>query len=99
MKSLNGQNIFFSKIKRLFGKTTDCYHRNIGEVLRQRNIITEEQLQHALKVQKEKLYTHGKAVRLGQIIVGLGYASEEELVEAINIDYDISVESLTGSYV
>ncbi len=95
MKSLTGQNIFFSKIKRLFGKTTDYYHRNIGEVLRQRNIITEEQLQHALKVQKEKLYTHGKAVRLGQIIVGLGYASEEELVEAINIDYDISVESLT----
>ncbi|MEE8553602.1 MAG: adenylate/guanylate cyclase domain-containing protein [Desulfobacterales bacterium] len=94
MKSLTGQNIFFSKIKRLFGKTTDNYHRNIGEILRQRNIITEEQLQHALKVQKEKLYTHGKAVRLGQIIVGLGYALEEELVEAINVDYNISVESL-----
>jgi len=95
MKSLTGQNIFLSRIKRLFGKTTDDYRRNIGEVLRQRNIITEEQLQNALKVQKEKLHTHGKAVRLGQIIVGLGYASEEELVEAINIDYNISVESLT----
>lgn len=94
MKSLTGQNIFFSKIKRLFGKTTDDYHRNIGEVLRQRNIITEEQLQHALKVQKEKLYTHGKAVRLGQIIVGLGFASEKELVEAIKENYDITVKSL-----
>ena len=94
MKSLTGKNKYFSKIKRLFGKTPDIFHRNIGEVLRQGNIITEEQLQHALKVQKEKLYTHGKAVRLGQIIVGLGYASEKELVKAIKENYDITIKSL-----
>ncbi len=94
MKSLTGKNKYFSKIKRLFGKTPDIFHRNIGEVLRQGNIITEEQLQHALKVQREKLYTHGKAVRLGQIIVGLGYASEKELVKAIKENYDITIKSL-----
>ena len=94
MKPLTDKNIFFPKIKKLFGKTTDYYNRNIGEVLRQKDIITEEQLQHALKVQKEKLYTHGKAVRLGQIIVGLGFASEKELVEAIKENYDITVKSL-----
>jgi adenylate cyclase len=92
MKTSTDQNIFSSKIKKLFGKSTDYYHRNIGEVLRQGNIITEEQLQHALKVQKEKLYTHGKAVRLGQIIVGLGYASEKELVKAIKENYDITIK-------
>jgi len=36
----------------------------------------------------------GKAVRLGQIIVELGYASESDLVRAINDDDQISVTSL-----
>jgi len=66
----------------------------IGEVLRKREIVTEKQLQDALRVQKEKLNSFGRAVRLGQIIVELGYASEEELVEAVNREYQISVESL-----
>ena len=85
MNRLTTQNIFHSKIKKLFGKSSDDFHMTICEVLRRRDIITEKQLQEALKVQKEKLYTLGKAVRLGQIIVELGYASEEELVKAVNL--------------
>ena len=95
MKPLQPQNIVISKIRRLFGKSSDDYRMTIGEVLRQRGIITEKQLQHALAVQKEKLQNLGRAVRLGQIIVELGYASEEELVQAINVDYQIAVNSLT----
>jgi adenylate cyclase len=95
MNRLTTQNIFHSKIKKLFGKSSDDYHMTIGEVLRRRGIITEKQLQEALKVQKEKLYTLGKAVRLGQIIVELGYTSEEELVKAVNLEYQISVKTLT----
>jgi len=94
MNPLNSQNIFHSNIKKLFGKSPDDDPITIGEVLRRKGIITENQLQEALKVQKEKLYTLGKAVRLGQIIVELGYASEEELVKAVNIEYQISVKTL-----
>ncbi|MBC8491185.1 MAG: HAMP domain-containing protein [Candidatus Marinimicrobia bacterium] len=94
MNRLTSQNIIYSKIKKLFGKPPDDFRMTIGEVLKRKGIITEKQLQEALKVQKEKLYTLGKTVRLGQIIVELGYASEEELVKAVNIGYKISVKTL-----
>ena len=94
MNALTSQNIIYSKIKKLFGKPPDDFRMTIGEVLKRKGIITEKQLQEALKVQKEKLYTLGKTVRIGQIIVELGYASEEELVKAVNIGYQISVKTL-----
>jgi adenylate cyclase len=94
MNPLNSQNIIQTNIKKLFGKSSNDDRITIGEVLRRKGIITENQLQKALKVQKEKLYTLGKAVRLGQIIVELGYASEEELVNAVNTEYQISVKTL-----
>jgi adenylate cyclase len=94
MNPLTSQNIFHSKIKKFLGKSPDDFRITIGEVLRRKGIITEKQLREALKVQKEKLYTLGKAVRLGQIIVELGYASEEELVKAVNIGYQLSVKTL-----
>ena len=94
MNQLTSQNIIYSKIKKLFGKPPDDFRMTIGEVLKRKGIITEKQLQEALKVQKEKLYTLGKTVRIGQIIVELGYASEEELVKAVNIGYQISVKTL-----
>jgi adenylate cyclase len=94
MNPLTPQNIFRSRIKKLLGKSSDDLRITIGEILKRKGIITEKQLQEALKVQKEKLYTMGKAVRLGQIIVELGYASEEELVKAVNIGYQISVKTL-----
>jgi adenylate cyclase len=94
MNRLTSQNIIYSKIKKLFGKPPDDFRMTIGEVLKRKGIITEKQLQEALKVQKEKLYTLGKTVRIGQIIVELGYASEEELVKAVNIGYQISVKTL-----
>ena len=83
--------ILYYKIKNIFKTPSKDYRLTIGEVLKQRNIITERQLQTALDVQKEKLGKFGKAIRLGQIIVELGYASEEDLIEAINYDYQISV--------
>ncbi|MBW2180745.1 MAG: HAMP domain-containing protein [Deltaproteobacteria bacterium] len=94
MNLLTTPKYIHSKIKKLFGKHPDDFRMTIGDVLRRKGIITEKQLQEALKVQKEKLYTLGKTVRLGQIIVELGYASEEELVKAVNIGYQISVKTL-----
>ena len=95
MKPLSAQNFFQSRINRFLRKSTDNYSKTIGTILTKSGLITEEQLQNALKVQKDKLYTLGKAVRLGQIIVELGYASEEDLVKAVNDEYQISVNTLT----
>jgi len=95
MKPLSAQNFLQSRVNRFLRKSTDDYSKTIGTILTKRGIITEEQLQNALKVQKDKLYTMGKAVRLGQIIVELGYALEEDLVKAVNDEYQISVNTLT----
>jgi len=95
MKPLSAQNFLQSRINRLLRKSTDNYSKTIGMILRKRGVITEEQLLNALKVQKDKLYTLGKAVRLGQIIVELGYALEKDLVKAVNDEYQISVNTLS----
>lgn len=95
MKMSGTQHFFISKIHRLLRKPTGDYSKLMGQVLMKRGIISDVQLQSALKVQKEKLYTLGKAVRLGQIIVELGYAREDELVKAVNNEYKISVKTLS----
>jgi len=95
MKLSGIQHFFISKIHRLLRKPTGDYSKLMGQVLMKRGIISDVQLQSALKVQKEKLYTLGKAVRLGQIIVELGYARENELVKAVNNEYQISVKTLS----
>lgn len=69
----------------------------IGEVLLQKKIITRVQLEQALKVQENKLIELGQAVAIGLIIVELGYASEEQLVNAVNEHYKISVSSLSDN--
>lgn len=94
IKQTAGRSIFLSKIRGLFRRSSDDFRMTIGEVLRKREIVTDRQLQDALRVQKEKLNSLGRAVRLGQIIVELGYASEAQLVEAVNQEYQISVASL-----
>jgi adenylate cyclase len=95
MKMSGAQQFFKSKIHRLLRKSTDNYSKLMGQVLMKRGIVTDEQLQSALKVQKEKLFTLGKAVRLGQIIVELGYAQEKDLIKAVNDEYRISVKTLS----
>ncbi|MFC1591290.1 adenylate/guanylate cyclase domain-containing protein [Thermodesulfobacteriota bacterium] len=68
--------------------------RNFGDVLLQCSLISDEQLQHALRVQQEKLVQLGKAVPLGMVIAELGYASEASLLAAINEHYGLCATSL-----
>ncbi|MDA8139008.1 MAG: HAMP domain-containing protein [Desulfobacteraceae bacterium] len=67
----------------------------IGEVLKRSGIITEFQLKMALDAQREILLQKGKAVRLGQVIVDLGFATEADMIRTINKEYQISVTSLS----
>ncbi|MDY6905024.1 MAG: adenylate/guanylate cyclase domain-containing protein [Thermodesulfobacteriota bacterium] len=69
----------------------------IGEVLRQRGVITDQQLEHALDVQKSKFTEQGRVMPIGTIIVSLGYAEEAAVVAAINDHYKISVTTLSDN--
>ncbi len=71
--------------------------QHIGQVLVEKGIITPEQLETALKTQKERLIETGQAVRLGHIITVLGFAPEEVVVHAINEGFRISVASLSDN--
>ncbi len=69
----------------------------IGQVLCKKGIITDEQLAQALDFQKTRLIEQGLVTPLGMLIVEMGYASENRVVEAINAHYRISVSSLSDN--
>lgn len=73
---------------------TGDFDAYLGNILVKRHIISEEALFHALKVQKE-MFERGRPLHLGLIVVKLGYATEPEVVNAINEHFDLSVDSLT----
>ncbi|MCR4410767.1 MAG: hypothetical protein NUW11_10840, partial [Candidatus Saccharicenans sp.] len=55
----------------------EAFRRKIGDLLLTRHLITAKQLEQAVKIQKKT------KKRLGQILVELGYISEEELASAL----------------
>src|SRR3989338_7122785 len=55
--------------------------KQLGELLREKGIINEAQFEKALKVQREK------GGLIGQILVMLGYAKEEEIAQALTVQY------------
>jgi general secretion pathway protein E len=58
-------------------------HQLLGEILLKQSLITQEQLDEALEIQKEK------ASPLGEVLVGLAYITERELLKALkNVEID-----------
>lgn len=55
--------------------------KQLGELLLERGVLKKEQLERAMKIQKEK------GGLLGTILVSLGYATEEQITQAITIQY------------
>jgi len=55
--------------------------KQLGELLIERGVITKAQLDKALKVQKEK------GGLIGQVLVVLGFTKEEEIAQALTIQY------------
>lgn len=55
--------------------------KQLGELLIERGILKKEQLEKARKIQKEK------GGLLGVILVGLGYSTEEQIAQAITVQY------------
>lgn len=55
--------------------------KQLGELLLERGIINQAQLEKALKVQKER------GGLIGQVLVLLGFAKEEEIAQALTVQY------------
>jgi hypothetical protein len=55
--------------------------KQLGDLLLERGVLKKEQLERAVKIQKEK------GGLLGTILVNLGYATEEEIAQAITVQY------------
>jgi len=53
----------------------------LGQVLLERGLITADQLEKALEIQKER------GGLIGQILVSLGYVNEEQIAHAITVQY------------
>ncbi|NQT23497.1 MAG: hypothetical protein HQ579_08710 [Candidatus Omnitrophica bacterium] len=53
----------------------------LGQVLLERKLITPDQLEKALEIQKER------GGLIGQILVSLGYVNEEQIAHAITVQY------------
>ncbi len=64
--------------------------KQLGELLLERGVINKKQLEKSLQIQKEK------GGLLGQVMVGLGYATEEEIAQVITIQYGFPYLPLTG---
>jgi len=95
-------NFTFAALGKGLKKLTGGLHRGqitrddlfIGEVLKRSGVITELQLKTALDNQRQILVQEGRAIRLGRIIVDLGYAPEADVIRAINAEYQIEISSL-----
>ncbi len=55
--------------------------KQLGELLLEKGIINEVQLEKALKIQREK------GGLIGQILVMLGYAKEDEIAQVLTVQY------------
>ena len=61
----------------------------IGQLLIKKKLITKEQLDEALKLQKEK------KERLGELLVNLGYLSKDALLEVLSVELNVPWVHLT----
>lgn len=55
--------------------------KQLGELLCEKGVINEAQLEKAIKIQNEK------GGLIGQILVMLGYAKEEEIAQVLTVQY------------
>lgn len=65
-------------------------YKRIGEMLCERGLITEKQLANALKARASS------NLRFGEILVGLGLASEDAITECLADQYGYEIADLNG---
>lgn len=70
----------------------------LGEVLKKKKIITDDQLKRALDEQSDRLRRLDQSVHLGLILVEQRYVTEQELLKAVNEHYHLSLTSFPGNF-
>jgi len=68
-------------------------NKPLGEILKEKKMITEEKLQEALKESKEKKEF------LGQVLIRKGFISEDDLLKALAEQFSLKVVSLKYKYI
>jgi type IV pilus assembly protein PilB len=58
-------------------------NRSFGQILRQLGVITDEQLDQAIRIQSNG----GRGSLFGKILLDLGYINEQDIVRALNTQY------------
>ena len=69
--------------------------KQVGQILVEKGLLTERQIQHALDAQKES----GHKKLLGETIVELGFCSEDQVVEALAEAYGMPYARLTSTLI
>jgi adenylate cyclase len=82
-------------VRRRFRPAAASRPTPIGRLLRQRRMISEEQLFQALALQKERTACMAQPAQLGSILVELGHVAETDVISAVNEHYGLSLESLS----
>jgi general secretion pathway protein E len=62
----------------------------LGEILIERNLITQEDLERALELQRER------GDKLGKILIDLGFIAQRDVLAALSQQWDIPLVSLDG---
>ena len=70
----------------------------LGEQLTKMGIITEEQLMIALKIQKQRR-SMGKKVLLGQVLIDLGYCTEDQIAQAMSRKTGFQLKSVNKTVI
>lgn len=80
------------------GQTAADSGAALGEVLKKKKIITDDQLKRALDEQSDRLRRLDQSVHLGLILVEQRYVTEQELLKAVNEHYHLSLTSFPGNF-
>ena len=67
--------------------------KRLGDMLIEESIITEDQLEQALKIQQKQHQ------RLGVILVDLGYTDEKTIAKALTRQLDLEYIQLSGKFI
>lgn len=79
------------ELKIALDKPRQFQHQHIGEILLQRDVITSRQLKQAIN-EKSTKFPHD---RLGKVISKLGFASEQQILNALAYSLEIPFVSLS----
>lgn len=69
-------------------------HRKLGEILIGLAVITEEQLQHALRMKE----IQGNK-KIGKILIEMGYVTSEQITKALSIEFNMPIVSCADTII